>query len=57
MRQLLNITRRDAIEIASGFGKIGAAAITSIAANKALKITADSLANTVTNIKNTIRNS
>lgn len=57
MKQLANITRRDAIEIAGGFGKIGVAAITSIAASKALKITADSFMNTITNVKNTIRNS
>lgn len=57
MKQLANITRRDAIEIAGGFGKVGVAAITSIAASKALKITADGFMNTVNNIKNTIRNS
>jgi len=56
MRQLLNITRRDAIDVAGGFGKIGVAAITSIVANKALKLTADSFMNTVTNMKNSIRN-
>ena len=56
MKQLANITRRDAIDIAGGFGKVGVAAITSIAASKALKIT-DSFMNTITNVKNTIRNS
>lgn len=57
MKQLLSITKKDAVAVAAGFGKIGAAALSNAVASKALKVTVDSFVNTVTHIRNTVRNS
>lgn len=57
MKQLLNITRKDALAIASGFSKVGAAAVGSAVTSKALKVTVGSLVNTVNNVKNSLKSS
>lgn len=57
MKQLLNITRKDAVAVAAGFGKVGAAALGSAVFSKALKVTVDSFINTVTHVKNTVKSS